>query len=159
MNTDGTSTRTSAASLALIRREHAGEEMFLARWNEAWRHYFFVGGHKRPDESSRECIVREVEEELGLRSGSGCMIADEPLACLKFDDWSERAEAPTAYTWMVFTVELSTSNVWETVESDAQNAWLTKQEIEELVARDGRPVSGRIAFVLSTIEGRTWLGR
>jgi molecular chaperone DnaJ len=62
--------RQSVAAVALIRRSEAGQALWLAQWNPHWRRYNFVAGHKRPDESFRQCVVRELAEELGLREGA-----------------------------------------------------------------------------------------
>ena len=58
--------RRSEGGIALIQRTVAGKREWLAQWNENWRAFFFIGGHRREDETFRECVVREIEEELGL---------------------------------------------------------------------------------------------
>lgn len=58
--------RLSEAAVALIRREHDGPTLWLAQWNQNWRTYTFVGGHRWPEETFRECLVRELGEELGV---------------------------------------------------------------------------------------------
>ena len=62
--------RLSEAAVALIRREQDGRTFWLARWNRNWRAYHLVGGHRRPGESFRDCLVREIAEELHLREGT-----------------------------------------------------------------------------------------
>jgi hypothetical protein len=42
--------RESTAAVAIIRREHKGQTLWLAQWNGNWQCYHFVGGHKRADE-------------------------------------------------------------------------------------------------------------
>jgi ADP-ribose pyrophosphatase YjhB (NUDIX family) len=61
--------RPSLASIALIQRNQHGQRQWLAQWTENWQGYHFVGGHKRPDESFRDCVIR-VAEELLLAEGT-----------------------------------------------------------------------------------------
>jgi len=58
--------RESLGALALIRKEAEEGTLWLGRWNRHWRSYSLVGGHKHPQETFGECIIREVGEELGL---------------------------------------------------------------------------------------------
>jgi hypothetical protein len=69
--------RQSLASIALIQRN---QRQWLAQWTENWQGYHFVGGHKRPDESFRDCVIR-VAEELLLAEGTdllGCFGFPQP---------------------------------------------------------------------------------
>src|SRR5262245_472085 len=99
--------RQSIAGLALIRRQQDGRTLWLAQWNPKWQRYNFVSGHKRPDESFRDCVVREVGEELGLSAGTDFHAAAEPLAHLEYTDWSESARQETAYVMELFEVRLA----------------------------------------------------
>ena len=58
--------RQSQATVALIRPVHDGQNLWLAQWNPKWRQFHFVSAHRRPDETFRECLVREIAEELEL---------------------------------------------------------------------------------------------
>src|SRR5439155_11076042 len=62
--------RQSTAAVALIRRQQRGQTVWLAQWNPGWQRYHFVAGHKRPNETFRECAEREIGEELDLQKGS-----------------------------------------------------------------------------------------
>ena len=64
------SMRQSIAAFAVIRRDERGQTLWLAQWNPKWGAYHFVGGHKRPEETFRECLVREIGEELHLCEGA-----------------------------------------------------------------------------------------
>src|SRR5437773_919158 len=79
--------RTSVASIALIQKREQGQTQWLVQWNRNWRCYNFVGGHKHPDEDFRECLLREVKEELGLDEGSDYAVADGPRAHLEYTAW------------------------------------------------------------------------
>ena len=65
-------------AIALIQRNQHGQRQWLAQWNTSWQRYSFVGGHKRLDESFRQCVIREIGEELQLAEGSEFLVADEP---------------------------------------------------------------------------------
>src|SRR5205814_72605 len=83
--------RQSEAAVALIRREQDGQTVWLAQWNDKWRAYHFVSGHKRSNETFRECLVREVAEELGLKEGANYTAAPMPAAHLEFTAFSQGA--------------------------------------------------------------------
>ncbi len=133
--------RQSVAAFALIRREDRGADLWLAQWNKRWQCYNFVGGHKRPDESFRECVVREVNEELQLNEGQDFTVPAEPMAHLQYVDWSASAREDTAYTVELFEVELIGLDAHCTVNADSSNRWITLQEIESGRAADDRPIS------------------
>ena len=78
--------------------------MWLAQWNPKWERYHFVSGHKRANESFRECMIREVGEELNLREDIEFTVAADPLARVEFEAWSESAEVETSYTMELFKV-------------------------------------------------------
>jgi ADP-ribose pyrophosphatase YjhB (NUDIX family) len=141
--------RTSVAALALFRRTApAGRVEYLAQWNEGWHAYHFVGGHKRDNESFRDCCVREVSEELGLVEGRDFRVATEPHRHLCYTYWSERAQADTAYTIVLFDAELLPPAA-AAVEADADNRWLTDSDIRAGHCRDGRAVSDTMLHILS----------
>lgn len=143
--------RRSAAGLALISSERAGVRRWLARWNVAWNRFSLVGGHKRAPESFRECVSREVQEELGLKAESDFVLASNPMCRLEFNDWSERAQERTSYIWQVFAVKLVTAAAQRAVDSQPKTAWLTEQEIRDHKTRHGKHISERIALVLSLV--------
>src|SRR5262245_27230315 len=62
--------RISTASLAVIPQSGSdGMLRYLAQWNDKWKAFNLVGGHKRGSESHRACLVRELFEELGIGPG------------------------------------------------------------------------------------------
>jgi 8-oxo-dGTP pyrophosphatase MutT (NUDIX family) len=77
------------AAFAVIRRDERGQTLRLAQWNPKWGAYHFVGGHKRPEETFRECLVREIGEELHLCEGLDYRIASAAPTHLEFMDFSE----------------------------------------------------------------------
>jgi len=139
--------RTSVAAVALIRRQCEGRTLWLAQWNEHWQHYHFVGGHKRPGESFRECLVREMAEELHLREGAD-YVATGPVAHLEYTAWSRSTEVETAYTMELFEVRLAAEEARRKVDSDPSNRWLTEEEIAGQRCGDGQPASETMALLL-----------
>jgi 8-oxo-dGTP pyrophosphatase MutT (NUDIX family) len=138
--------RTSVAAFALFRRAAASRHVeYLAQWNEAWHAFHFVGGHKRDDESFRDCCVREVAEELGLVEGRDFRLAPERRCHLRYIHRSESARADTAYTVELFDAELLSP----AVEADPNNRWLTESDIRAGRCRDGRAVSPTMLRILS----------
>ena len=70
--------RRSEGGIALIQRTLAGKREWLAQWNENWKAFFFIGGHQQGNETFRECVTREIEEELGLTPAE-CPVAQARL--------------------------------------------------------------------------------
>ena len=143
--------RQSVAAFALIRREDRGQDLWMAQWNPHWKSYNFVGGHKRDDESFRECVIREVSEELRLNEGQDFTVPAEPLAHLEYVDWSENAREDTAYTVELFDVQLAGRVALDVIASNAANRWLTSAEIERGTTRDGQLVSRTMRRLLQGI--------
>ena len=139
--------RTSVAAVALIRRECEGRTLWLAQWNPHWYHYRFVGGHRLAGESFRQCLVREVAEELGLCEGTD-YAAIGPLAHLEYTAWSRSAKEETAYTIELFEVQLAGQAAGRKVDSKPSNRWLTEAEISNRRCEDGQKVSETMALLL-----------
>ena len=141
--------RESVASIALIQRDHNGRRQWLAQWNKNWRRYSFVGGHKRPDESFRQCVIRETTEELQLAEGIDFFVADERLARLDYTAWSESARQQTHYQMELFAVQLAGETAQRKVDADPRNRWLTEDEIQARRCNSGEPVSETISLLLT----------
>jgi 8-oxo-dGTP pyrophosphatase MutT (NUDIX family) len=148
--------RQSIAAAALIGREHEGQTVWLAQWNARWGRYHLVGGHKREEESFRECIVREIGEELGFREGSDFSIGEGPSTNVEFTAWSEGAREETGYTIEIFWIRLS-ADAERQVSTDPRNRWLTETEIRAQRTSDDQPVSVTMGRLLEEVNwGREW---
>jgi len=132
--------RRSTAAIALIRRDQHGQTLWLAQWNARWNAYHFVGGHKRAAETFRDCLLREVAEELDLLHPSDYRAAPEPCLNVKHSAYSQRTKAETHYVMKLFHVKL-TPDAHSKVASNPVNRWLIEAEIEAGQTRDGHPVS------------------
>ena len=132
--------RQPRAAIALIRREFESSTQWLAQWNEGWRAYSFIGGHKRDEESFRECMIREIEEELGLREGADVLVPTAPLH-LEYTAVSPRAGAETEYVVELFDVGLLGDRAIAAISANQDNRWLSEPEIMRGQCHDGRPVS------------------
>ena len=140
--------RESTAAIALIRRQHEGQTLWLAQWNRNWQRYHFVGGHKHPDESFRQCVIREVCEELNIVEGEDFLVADQPLAHLDYTAWSTGARQETHYVMELFDVQIVGDSAWHKVASNDRNRWLTETEIREQRCPDGQAVSETMSRLL-----------
>lgn len=142
--------RRSISSVALIRREQKdGLFSWLAQWNAKWKRYNLIAGHLELGESFRDCIMREVHEELGLEEGKEFSVAQEPCARVEFEDWSESADKQTAYTMELFPVELIGVSTHRRVKENLLNRWLTQTEILSHQCNDGKPVSPLVEQLLN----------
>ncbi len=136
--------RQSVAAIALIR----DQDLWLAQWNDGWQAYNFVGGHKHDDESFRECVIREIDEELQLTEPN-VQVADQPLARVDYIAWSQRANEDTRYIMEVFAVQLGGPHARQIVDNEPNNRWLSESEIKTQRCVDGRPVSETMNLLLS----------
>jgi 8-oxo-dGTP pyrophosphatase MutT (NUDIX family) len=143
--------RRSEAAVALIRRERDGRTLWLARWNPRWRAYHLVAGHRHADETFRDCLVREITEELGLREGADYSVAPGSTRRLEYTAWSVGAGAETRYTMELFDVELADDHARQRVDADAQNRWLSEAEIRSRQCLDGEAVSTTMELLLSKV--------
>jgi ADP-ribose pyrophosphatase YjhB (NUDIX family) len=144
--------RRSEAAVALIQREQDGRNLWLAQWNPKWRRYHFVSGHRRPDETFRACLVREIAEELRLREGPDYQVSPAPPIHLEFRDYSERTQTQTCYLMELFRVELIDGDARRRIDENARNRWLSEAEIGAERTDDGRPVSATMKRLLREIE-------
>jgi 8-oxo-dGTP pyrophosphatase MutT (NUDIX family) len=143
--------RQSVAAFALIRRDKRGLTLWLAQWNPHWQCHNFVGGHKRDDEPFRECVVREVAEELRLQEGRDFIVAREPMVRLEYTDWSESAQEETEYTVELFEVRLPDS-ARRLVDANPDNCWISAAEIRRGHTTAGRRISATVKRLLEHIE-------
>ncbi len=150
--------RQSNASIALIRRGQGLETRWLAQWNRSWRCYNFVGGHKHDDESFRQCVIREVNEELEIAEGSDFAVAEHPLARLDYTAWSDGAGQETHYVMELFDVRLIGEAARRQVDADPRNRWLTEAEIRSCRCTDGQPVSETMGRILNQAKLRVKKG-
>ncbi len=140
--------RNSVAAIALIQWQAGGQTKWLARWNDNWNAFSFVGGHKHPQESFRDCLLREVAEELGLEPEADFLIAEKAHSHLEYVAWSDGERAETAYTMELYTLELTGDFSHEKIDGDPANRWLDPAEIQSSRTTDGRPISGTMALLL-----------
>jgi 8-oxo-dGTP pyrophosphatase MutT (NUDIX family) len=143
--------RQSEGGIALCERTLTGQREWLAQWNDNWKAFFFVGGHRHSDETFRDCVVREIQEELGLGSWD-FEVAPKPAHQLQYRAQSRSANELTAYHMELFEAQI-VPGALEHVEGDSRNGWLTEEEIRRLEAYDARPISVTMLMLLS-LAGR-----
>ena len=139
--------RRSEGGIALIERTQEGKRQWLAQWNESWKAFFFVGGHREGTETFRECVVREIEEELQL-GPVDCRVAPAEFHHLEYRAISRSAGTLTDYTMELFQAQPSAAAL-EKIERNPHNKWLDAEEIARLEAHDGRPVSVSMGLLLT----------
>jgi len=133
--------------VAIIQAERAGRLRWLAQWNRKWQALHFVGGHKLAEESFRECVIREVTEELGLSAAGEFHVADDPLARVSYIAHSQSAREDTLYSLELFEVAIHSPAECK-VDSNSMNRWLTAGEIREQRCDDGTAVSATMERLL-----------
>jgi len=146
--------RQSEAAVALIHRQQDGQALWLAQWNDKWQAYNLVSGHRRHDETFRDCLVREIEEELHLSEGTDYRVSAESPTQLEFMGFSESTQTETRYIMELFNVELS-PGAYPRVETDSANRWLTEAEIQAGQTQDGQSVSPTMKRLLGEVGRQT----
>lgn len=141
--------RESLGGCALITGERDGQRVYLANWNEKWNAWSWVGGHKHDDESFRECVIREVHEELGLDPATDYTVAEREHKRLDNVAMSASAGAVTNYVLVWFAVQLTAAAIARMAD-DPQVRWLTEREIIDLRTSDGQPVSSTMLKLIET---------
>jgi ADP-ribose pyrophosphatase YjhB (NUDIX family) len=144
--------RRSEGSVALLREDDpTGTKSWLAQWNEGWKAYALVGGHRDAAETFRECVIRETREELGIRPGEpdGFMVTAE-LDPRRYVAWSRSAGEYTDYELHRFEVTLSPERraAVEEAAGELELRWLSESEIREEQASDGRRVSETVGLLV-----------
>ena len=146
--------RSSRAAVGLIRMGQADQPLWLVQWNEHWRMFNLISGHIEENESYRECLMREIEEELGLIRDEEFAIPAHPFGRLEFTARSERAGEDTDYIFELFEVRLRGNSSIRKIASNPNNRWLTREEIRKGRCFDGKPVNSRIEEMLLLLEAR-----
>ena len=138
--------RHSEGGIALIERSIGGKREWLAQWNEKWRAFFFVGGHRHEGESFHDCVVREIDEELGL-GPMDCPVSPDPAHHLEYRAVSGSAGILTSYRMELFVARPTPAGL-ESIGQDPRNKWLDESGIRRLESHDARPVSVTMASLL-----------
>lgn len=141
--------RQSEGGIAIIRRAgRSGRPEWLAQWNEKWAAFFLIGGHREAGESFRECVTREVAEELELDPAA--YTVGDPLARLQYLAPSRSAGELTEYDQHLYPVALSEAarKLIDDGEKRLGLRWLSAAEVRRHEAEDGRPVSETVEVLL-----------
>ena len=146
--------RVSEASVALICRREQDQPRWLARWNRNWQCYYFIGGHRHDDETFRECLEREMQEELAVLEGIHYTVSDEPIACIDYVAESGSAGVDTQYILQVFDVRFPDDAVEDQIDSPQQVRWLAEKEIRACRSAHGELISETMAYVLARLDWR-----
>lgn len=142
--------RRSIAACAIITDQRNEITVWLVQWNKKWKNYHLIGGHKRPEESFRECLIREINEELGLQENDNSfLVAQEPVAHVEYTAWSASSQIQTLYTTELYHVQLISEIARNQVNSNPCNRWTTEAEIHRLRCVDGQPISEATSLLLS----------
>jgi 8-oxo-dGTP pyrophosphatase MutT (NUDIX family) len=96
--------RRSEGGIALIQRTNASRRQWLAQWNDNWKAFFFIGGHREESESYCECVVRELDEALGLTEIE-CHVIANVGHHLEYKARSQSASEISAYTMELFDAQ------------------------------------------------------
>jgi len=142
--------RISQAGLAMFKRLGPGSVVeYLTQWNDNWQMFSLLGGHREPDESFRQCCVREVAEELELTPDIDFRVGIEPLQSLReYTAMSKAAGVETRYRVELFAVELLNRDAVAKVDANVANRWLTETDIRRHTTKEGQPIAAQVEIVL-----------
>ncbi len=99
----------------------------------------------------RDCLVREVGEELGLALGEDYRLTDQPPVRLEFDAFSESRWQQTSYVAEVFSVELTGHAALAKIDANNDNRWVSLSEMLAGRCNDGTRVSPTVVRIVTSI--------
>ena len=138
--------RCSEGGVALIERNVNGQREWLVQWNDRWKAFFFVGGHREGTESFRDCVAREIHEELNIPP-SDSHVAKTPSHRLCYRAQSKSSSQLTEYTMELFEAHPDREFL-NAAERKPENTWLNAREIQRLETDGGQAVSVTTRFLL-----------
>lgn len=133
--------RRTSAAFAWIDHLSTSGMLYLCQWNRKWQAFNLIGGHQEPGETARQCVVREIAEELGLADSEDIAVAGEPLARIEFTAWSVPLGEWTAYDMTAFAATIASPAALARVGENAENRWLSAAELTTGRTDDDRAVS------------------
>nr|MBN1229560.1 NUDIX domain-containing protein [Anaerolineae bacterium] len=144
--------RAVQVTQAVIKAVHDGEDVYLMQYDRHGGHYQPIGGKRDPgDADSAAALRREMMEELVLDHLPG---PDECSLLLLRSGWqiteiSRTYGILTAYSVDFYVVRAITFPI----KTDQDTCWLSRREMAEGIADDGRAISPILVGVL----GLDWL--
>lgn len=141
--------RAEAAFALFTLRDSYSRREVLTQWNLPWQRYSLIGGRREVGESFRDCCVREIEEELGLRREVDFQVAATSLVprC-EYRAHSQRRAEETYYVFEVFRATMESASALALVTQDKRNRWLTEHEVQFGATKDGAAVAGQAGRIL-----------
>lgn len=136
-------------AIALVRRPgSAGDDQWLALWNEARGCYQFVEAHKLDEESFRDSLQREVAWTTGLKSGRDYIVSSTPRAHLQFQGDEDCSGGAAGYVIEFFLVELMGKQHSSILGDNELIRWIGADDLEAGHASDGRPICPQLLAFL-----------
>jgi ADP-ribose pyrophosphatase YjhB (NUDIX family) len=142
--------RHSEGGIVLIQRTVGGRKQWLAQWNENWKAFFFIGGHREDDETFRDCVIREIKEELGL-DPIDCPVAATVASRVEYKAISKSASELTEYIMELYCAQPNPTGL-KKIADNPKNKWLDEDEIERQESHDARRVSVSMQVILDLAE-------
>lgn len=142
--------RESQAAVVLIREQHDAGWRYLCHWSDSWNALHFVGGHREPSETFRECAVREAQEELGIGPAE-IVVEEQPLGRLEYVTFSVSAGVQTFYVIEVFYAAVDATLCHQITLFRPRNHWVSREEIRNGFTLKGLKVSITTDIILTKL--------
>lgn len=126
-------TREISTTFAVIKAQKFGKDVYLLEYNRYWKAYNFLGGRleARDNNSYREAIIREIEEEARTSRRKFNVMA-LPINIVKSSDISKVRGAYSSYSCKFFQAFFQ-----EAIPNIAETQWFTEEEIYLGVGNNG----------------------
>ncbi len=136
-------------SAALIRRNEKNGVRWLARASTSNPFLTFVIGDRLEKESFRETAIREVAWELDLDRHRDFLVSNMAQLNLEFVDQIPNQFDKTHVVVSFYNVEIYRKEVIDRLRDDANNIWVTSEEICSGVTRHGQRFDPLVPYLIN----------
>ena len=138
-------------SIAMIPNRFTDRDQWLCAWDGNHDCYNFIMGERLETESFRECVERETCWVLGLERRD-ILVANMAQVNLEYQDVLPGETDPSHIAVAFYSIHLYGKNARQVVREFTEGAWLSRPELTNGRAEDGRIVSPVLTYLLQKAD-------